>query len=269
MEAGWFCCGNGGDLVACIYCGEARENWIPEDIPLEIHKRLAPDCYYFQFESQKFQSPNHAVVINENNPSLLRQTTRNGIIARFSTSKYALVPERVQSFEAWPLHEPRPDVNELVRAGFFYSGRETIVQCFYCNGASGCAGESGRDGAPRRHSNPSLCLLCTQEQKRIACLPCGHLALCVGCVLLVNLPVIQRLLNISRKVLQNGSKRQVECYFSQSHAIDNLCVVCCAEEKCLACMPCGHLSTCVPCGHSARSCPICRSKIETLVKIYL
>lgn len=46
------------------------------------------------------------------------------------------------------------------------------------------------------------------------------------------------------------------------------CVVCLTEEKQLACMPCGHLCTCVPCGYALRTCPVCRQKIQSLVRIY-
>jgi hypothetical protein len=49
----------------------------------------------------------------------------------------------------------------------------------------------------------------------------------------------------------------------------NPCALCMTEEKGLACIPCGHLATCVPCGHSLRSCPICRTKIDGFVRIYL
>ncbi|CAM4939505.1 unnamed protein product [Rotaria socialis] len=47
-----------------------------------------------------------------------------------------------------------------------------------------------------------------------------------------------------------------------------VCVLCLEEERSLACLPCGHLATCVPCGHSLRSCPICRTAINSYVRIY-
>ncbi len=49
----------------------------------------------------------------------------------------------------------------------------------------------------------------------------------------------------------------------------NMCVLCLEEEKRLACIPCGHRATCVPCGHSLRSCPICRTGINNLMRIYI
>ena len=45
------------------------------------------------------------------------------------------------------------------------------------------------------------------------------------------------------------------------------CLICLTEEKQLACMPCGHLCACVPCGYALRSCPVCREKIHSFVRI--
>ncbi len=45
------------------------------------------------------------------------------------------------------------------------------------------------------------------------------------------------------------------------------CLICLSEEKQLACMPCGHLCACVPCGYALRSCPVCREKIQSFIKI--
>jgi hypothetical protein len=47
---------------------------------------------------------------------------------------YAEIPKRHASFATWP-HENLPSVDDLVRAGFFYTGTKTIVTCFYCNGS--------------------------------------------------------------------------------------------------------------------------------------
>ena len=54
-----------------------------------------------------------------------------------------------------------------------------------------------------------------------------------------------------------GPKRKVE-----------ECLICLTEEKQLACMPCGHLCACVSCGYAVRSCPMCREKVQSFVRIY-
>ena len=52
-------------------------------------------------------------------------------------------------------------------------------------------------------------------------------------------------------------------------SILNPCIICCQDEKRLACIPCGHFTACVPCSHSLRTCPICRRSIEAFVRIYV
>ena len=51
--------------------------------------------------------------------------------------------------------------------------------------------------------------------------------------------------------------------------ISNPCIICCQDEKRLACIPCGHFTACVPCSHALRTCPICRREIEAFVRIYI
>jgi hypothetical protein len=51
-----------------------------------------------------------------------------------SNVTYREIPKRYTSFATWPT-ENLPSVDDLVRAGFFYTGSKTIVTCFYCNGS--------------------------------------------------------------------------------------------------------------------------------------
>jgi hypothetical protein len=51
--------------------------------------------------------------------------------------------------------------------------------------------------------------------------------------------------------------------------VSNPCIICCQDEKRLACIPCGHFTACVPCSHALRTCPICRREIEAFVRIYI
>ncbi|PWA38457.1 E3 ubiquitin-protein ligase XBAT35 [Artemisia annua] len=53
---------------------------------------------------------------------------------------------------------------------------------------------------------------------------------------------------------------------------DALCVVCWVARVEGACVPCGHMSSCMTCLHEIESkqgtCPICRSKIDKVIRIY-
>lgn len=48
----------------------------------------------------------------------------------------------------------------------------------------------------------------------------------------------------------------------------NCCLACSKENRSIVFIPCGHLITCVSCGHSLKSCPICRSDIKALFKVF-
>jgi hypothetical protein len=60
-----------------------------------------------------------------------------------------------------------------------------------------------------------------------------------------------------------------EASSTKDSSASNPCIICCQDEKRLACIPCGHFTTCVPCSHAMRTCPICRREIEAFVRIYI
>ncbi|CAF0743855.1 unnamed protein product [Adineta ricciae] len=119
--AGWFSC-NVSDRVICIYCNTICQGWRTSDDPLEVHARLAPKCPFVLSQSALLTSPK---IVNES------------VVERFEPHHPTMagIVRREESFSkrAWP--EDAPNVDILVRAGFFYSGTENIVTCFYCNGS--------------------------------------------------------------------------------------------------------------------------------------
>jgi hypothetical protein len=145
IEAGFFNC-NVGDRVICIYCNLICQQWTPHtDDPCEVHKTLSPNCIYVKAKLIR-PSASSIIIINEsltkltfsnyspavNNHDPLRS---NEIVFPVPCNPtYAESPKRHASFAKWP-HENLPSVDDLVRAGFFYTGTKTIVTCFYCNGS--------------------------------------------------------------------------------------------------------------------------------------
>ncbi|CAF3375186.1 unnamed protein product [Rotaria sp. Silwood1] len=141
IEAGFFSC-NVGDRVICIYCNLICQQWTPfTDDPCEVHKTLSPQCLYV-IAMLKSQQKTSAVTINrlsKNHDSLTLNSTDS---FRCNEITYTAVchtnfidtSRRDASFATWP-KEDLPSVDELVRAGFFYTGTKTIVTCFYCNGS--------------------------------------------------------------------------------------------------------------------------------------
>ncbi|CAF1662622.1 unnamed protein product [Rotaria magnacalcarata] len=145
IEAGFFNC-NVGDRVICIYCNLISQQWTPHtDDPCDVHKTLAPNCIYVKAKLIR-PAASSIIIVNENatvNTSDIRSGTAsnlgplrsNDIVFTASCNPaYSEIPKRHASYATWPV-EDLPPVDDLVRAGFFYTGTKTIVTCFYCNGS--------------------------------------------------------------------------------------------------------------------------------------
>jgi len=141
IEAGFFSC-NVGDRVICLYCNLICQQWIQNtDDPCETHKTLSPQCPYV-IALLKGQQAASILIINEYSLNDHSSVSNNIDPLRFNEivytaachTAYIEIPKRLTSFATWP-HENSPSVDDLVRAGFFYTGTKTIVTCFYCNGS--------------------------------------------------------------------------------------------------------------------------------------
>ncbi|CAF2372472.1 unnamed protein product [Rotaria sp. Silwood2] len=141
IEAGFFHC-NVGDRVICLYCNVICQQWTPHtDDPCEIHKTLSPTCPYVIAMLQRPDISSIRIV----NEQLTRDnsivtpnndTFRSNEIVYTAAchTNYIEIPRRHASFATWS-SENLPSADDLVRAGFFYTGSKTIVTCFYCNGS--------------------------------------------------------------------------------------------------------------------------------------
>jgi hypothetical protein len=138
IEAGFFNC-NVGDRVICLYCNLICQQWTPRtDDPCEVHKTLSPKCPYV-IANRKSQPVSEIPIVNATstttNPNKDNSVACEQIV---STDAYHVmyreIPKRYASFNNWS-NENLPSVDDLVRAGFFYTGTKTVVTCFYCNGS--------------------------------------------------------------------------------------------------------------------------------------
>ena len=141
IDAGFFNC-NVGDRTICLYCNLICQQWTPHvDDPWLVHKTLSPRCPYVISMSACRDNPSIRIV-NDNSVDNRSSTTDNHDLFRSNEIvltaachvSFVEIPKRHASFSNWP-NEALPSVNDLVRAGFFYSGIKTIVTCFYCNGS--------------------------------------------------------------------------------------------------------------------------------------
>jgi hypothetical protein len=145
IEAGFFGC-NTGDRVICIYCDLICQQWTPHtDDPCEVHKTLSPNCIYVKSKLTRRELP---PIINANT-SLTKAATGNhspttNNLDRLQSNEiaytasdnltYTRITERCASFATWP-RDNLASIKDLAQSGFFYTGINTVVTCFYCNGS--------------------------------------------------------------------------------------------------------------------------------------
>ncbi|CAF2402152.1 unnamed protein product [Rotaria sp. Silwood2] len=145
IEAGFFNC-NIGDRVICIHCNLICQQWTPDtDDPCEVHKTLSPNCIYVKEKLMRSQASSIAIV----NESSKKATSDNHsptsnklsslrpnsvVFAGSCNPSYSDTSIRHATFGTCQ-NENLPPVDDLVRAGFFYTGTKTTVTCFYCNGS--------------------------------------------------------------------------------------------------------------------------------------
>ena len=146
IEAGFFNC-NVGDRVICLYCNLICQQWTPHtDDPCEVHKTLSPNCIYVKSKLVR-PAASSIIIVNENattasaagphsptSSNLDPLRSHEIVYTAACNPSFTELPRRHASFAAWPV-ENLPSVDDLVRAGFFYTGTKTIVTCFYCNGS--------------------------------------------------------------------------------------------------------------------------------------
>jgi hypothetical protein len=141
IDAGFFNC-NVGDRIICLYCNLICQQWTPHtDDPWEVHRTLSPKCPYVIATLKQQQTPSIRIVNEQSTRENAIGTTNNDpfrlndiVYTAACNPTYIEIPQRYTSFATWP-NENAPSVDDLVRAGFFYTGTKTIVTCFYCNGS--------------------------------------------------------------------------------------------------------------------------------------
>ena len=142
IQAGFFYC-NIGDRVMCIYCNIICHGWscTDDDDPCEVHRKLSPKCVYVRLISIN-SAASSLVIINDHSPSNVATSSDDERIYGFDVivpttainPMYMEITQRYLSFSTWP-SDNLPSVDDLVKSGFFYTGKTTTVTCFYCNGS--------------------------------------------------------------------------------------------------------------------------------------
>jgi len=82
---------------------------------------------------------------------------------------------------------------------------------------------------------------------------------------------LPKLEQLAKKYLEKLNEVHLEISLQKKKEEESkLCIVCYDEEKEYVCVPCGHLVYCKTCSQKADDfpCPVCRSKVTVLTKIF-
>ena len=136
------------DQVQCAFCRGRLHRWEPGDVPMVEHARMFNFCKFvkgLQCGNIEYKSKNltaddlqHVTRFSTGEgESTSRRGADGGALGistnRAATIRYAPRGARMGTYGRWPINSPvLPD--QLCDAGFYYTGFDDQVRCFFCAG---------------------------------------------------------------------------------------------------------------------------------------
>ncbi|KAM6454075.1 baculoviral IAP repeat-containing protein 7 [Liasis olivaceus] len=279
------------DTVQCFCCGGLLYNWLPEEDPMVEHKKFFPACLFAQGKivgncqqmpwAEEPQDCVDGQFLGMLQSLNVEETTVGG------QPEYPYMEtegDRLMTFENWPSYAPvSPEL--LARAGFFYTGQQDYVRCFYCDGALR-NWEQGDDPWTEHARWFPRCAFLLQSRGRDF----------INHIQESNLMVSEDNLHWSEDYPESPHescerepepdpwrvrrKTEVECAHEPASATsveeklrrlqeERMCKVCMDKDVSIVLVPCGHLVVCAECAPNLSRCPICRGTIRDSMKTFL
>ncbi|PJE79819.1 hypothetical protein CI610_01215 [invertebrate metagenome] len=230
--------------------------------------------------------------------------TEFGIWRRPQRVDLAEFKTRLESFESWPKKNVLPFVDDLAKAGFYYSGLKDIVRCFFCDGGARNWESCDEPWIIHFFAKPNCPYIEQQLGKSFIDMARESLPDCI-CQFygLINQLQEQEKPNFSgavirnsvsylllnrKKINKNSLKEQCHqflvsgidsCHLIRKKALlldveeddsdlvqELRCIICMLRKKCVALLPCRHQCCCVKCSNRVASCPMCREALTGAIK---
>ncbi|KAF1642224.1 Baculoviral IAP repeat-containing protein 7-B, partial [Eudyptes chrysocome] len=250
VKAGFFFVGP-RDEVQCFCCGGVLKDWGSGDCPIAEHLKFFPSCKFICGEDVGNQEvlPLQEIFDTVDGQFLsVLQGIESEATALPNEPEYPeMVTEemRLSTFQNWPRYtDTHPE--QLARAGFFYTGQDDVVRCFYCDG--GVRNWSFGDDPWREHAKwyPGCEFLLRSRGREF--------------VSSVQESFSSTLISPSRMSTEEQLRRLQE---------ERMCKVCMDRDVSVVFVPCGHLVACGECALNLRLCPICRAVIQGSVRTFM
>ena len=142
---------NTSDRVQCVFCRGSLHAWSENDSAMAEHAKAFNFCRFVkglecgnrEYRSKKLAKDDLINITTFTNAHIAnRKQARNGEIdsgplgictSRAAMIKYAPDSARLRTYTRWPGSHP-VTAEQLCDAGFYYSGFDDQVRCFYCAG---------------------------------------------------------------------------------------------------------------------------------------
>ena len=172
---------------------------------------------------------------------------------------------RLATFQTWPPGlKQRPE--QMAKAGFFYEGFSDQVKCFSCDGGLG-SWEEG-DSPEEEHAKwfPG-CTFLQLTSSAYSPAKASNPMTNTECAKALKVETIGSKA-VSLEELSEDKDEELRREIQQLRD-ERSCKICLEKEACIVFLPCGHLSCCPTCAPSLTKCPVCRARIDALVRAFL
>lgn len=258
------------DTGRCIFCRLEVSCWEPGDAGETEHRRWNSNCPFLNNRQVGNVPLGEEGDMIENMPLQMRITYVNNqqpipaqelgvmLVKDPLYPQYSTKASRLTTYSLWPRGlSQRPQ--ELVDAGFYYTGKGDRVVCFHCGG--GLKDWDQGDQPWVEHAK--------WFQK------CHFLTFVKGHDFVQQVHQVQQerreggSTEITRDTPSVVALKPQEPQGASSVDDARMCKVCLTNELGIAFLPCGHISTCPDCVPQLKTCPICRSNVNAYVRVYL
>ncbi|KAH3739543.1 hypothetical protein DPMN_046197 [Dreissena polymorpha] len=273
-----------GDRCKCYWCGGELYDWDPEDLPWVEHAKWFQQCGFVrqQMGEQFVINVKNGVTTNIESPSNQEFLRRPHVLAALNDYRYTReqVLEALHTYGVLNLvtaQDIRKYVEELTRkrqVALMHAGLSDNVT--YANLRQSSHLVKGSDSSfavsaggqqvaqPSDEAGASNGQLCIEDLAMEGVEESNSDS--------INYRRLQNLsLNAHSSSLSSASiPSDVDDVLKENEKLkeQRVCKVCMDREVCVTFLPCRHLATCEECAESISTCPICRSDVESKVKIY-
>lgn len=250
------------NTVKCFFCNLYISEWTSVHDITKKHISHSPSCPLLS------NSPNANVPLNSfmlgklihdinincqlsvsKNYQRRRPRPTNLNLEQKNDQKFDTYEQRFYSFINWPENSKKQTVNAFAKYGFFYTGRNDIIECFSCKFKMGDWQEN--DNVQKLHQiYGSDCVFMNELNYDLNC--------------------TNKYNNNFQGNLQKEQKFSQKLENKLKHFDTNIkyCKICTVYESNTVFFPCGHVFACLKCAFLISNCPVCRCEIKFIKRIF-